>query len=198
MKKLLKQWKYLLLSITILEIVLLSETYIIPIVFKDYNFNTYPFICVLGTGLIFFLYPEKILDKIKTKKFNIFLSTLIYVATLSFLCYAFFDSENLIIFDIKKHLKTVFIFLFIAIFEELICKKVIFEFLSIKINNFFAIILSIIFFIINHQYFWDNWRWISYFVFASISFTCYFIYPSIFCSIIFHFLYNLILLLFKR
>lgn len=196
--KLIKQWKHLLLGTFILEVVLLFETYIVPIFFKNNNFNTYPFICLFGTIIIIHLYPEKIISKIHTKKINTIISLFIYVTVLLFLCYALLDGKKLHIFDFKQYYKDILVLLLIAIFEELFCKKVVYKFLSNKMNSFFAITLSILFFVINHQFFWQNWRWISYLFFGLISFTCYFLYPSIVLSIIFHFLWNLSLLLLQN
>lgn len=195
--KLIKQWKYLLLFTLILEIVLLCDAYIIPIFLKNYIFNTYPFICLFGTIIVFLLYPEKILDKVHTKKIKIIISIFVYVSVIFFLCFALHDINNILIFDFKKRIKEISIFLLIAIFEELICKKVVYKFLAKKMYPFFAIILSILFFIMNHQFFWENWRWITYLFFGLISFTCYYLYPSIVWSIVFHFLWDLSLLLLK-
>ena len=193
-----KQWKYLLLVTFVLEIMLLFETYILTIIFKNYNFNTYPFICLVGTILVILLYPEKIIDKIHIKKNRIIISIFVYVTVLFFLCYALLYRTDILLIDLNKIYKDIFIILLIAIFEELICKKVVYTFLSKKMNSFFAIILSILFFVINHQFFWENWSWISYLFFGLISFICYFLYPSIVLTISFHFLWNLSLLLLQK
>ncbi|MBO4640359.1 MAG: CPBP family intramembrane metalloprotease [Treponema sp.] len=193
-----KQWKNLLLVTFILEIVLLIETYIVSIFFKNYNFNIYPFICLFGTILVILFYPEKIIDKIHTKKIRFFLSIFVYVAVLFFLCSILLYGKNILIIDFQKKYEDILIILLIAFFEELICKKVVYKFLSKKMYSIFAIILSIIFFVINHQFFWKNWRWASYLFFGIISFTCYFLYPSIVLSITFHFLWNLSLLLLQN
>ena len=197
-EKLIKQWKNLLLVTLILEIVLLVETYIAPVFIKNYNFNTYPFICLFGTILVILLYPEKIIDKFNTKKSKIIISVCVYVIVLLFLCYALSYKKNIILFDLKKYYKDILILFLIAVFEELVCKKVVYQFFSKKMDPFFAIILSILFFVMNHQFFWENWKWVTYLFFGLISFTCYYLYPSIVLTIVFHFLWNLSLLLLRN
>ena len=195
-----KTWKLELVIFTLVEIAILMNQYIEPLLLipEKNQFIHYFLICFSGSVFLYFFYPKKkdILNFKNIKIQRIIITSIVYLAVLLFLFLIFFNTKN-DFWPIKKPVTWIlFSSLIAGAFEEFFCKYVLFEFFrQKKCLLLLGFLLGNIIFVINHQNFWEHLFF--YFTFSLFTFSGYLFCPSLILNMCFHFLWDIIIFFMK-